>query len=216
MATAWRRVNRLRVPRNPYAQPGDCVLHMAQEIVSRHKHNMLSLLYATCLKLLVFFFPRPMVWAQGTGRMATTISGSDALQIFPPRVIWSHLVTTPTHVPLTGLQKIPQLLLPTPHLTRYDKTGQLHPTSRPQNSQWLARELHFCTQISKRKIGSLCAARKVMSSSSQIVSLLIKLRTGISKKMDGIWNRYNLKSTGRIYTFGVLKCSEKFKVLDLP
>ena len=28
-------------------------------------------------------------------------------------------------------------------------------------------------------------------------------------------NRYNLKSTGRIYTFGVLKCSEKFKVLDL-
>ena len=56
MATAWRRVNRVRVPRNPYAQPGDCVLHMAQEIGSRHKHNMLSLLYATCLKLLVFFF----------------------------------------------------------------------------------------------------------------------------------------------------------------
>ena len=40
--------------------------------------------------------------------------------------------------------------------------------------------------------------------------------TGLSKKMDGNWNRYNLKSTGRIYTFGVLKCSEKFKVLDLP
>ena len=40
--------------------------------------------------------------------------------------------------------------------------------------------------------------------------------TGLSKKMDGIWNRYNLKNTGRIYTFGVLKCSEKFKVLDLP
>ena len=40
--------------------------------------------------------------------------------------------------------------------------------------------------------------------------------TGLSKKMDGIWNRYNLKSTGRIYTFGVLKCSEKFKVLELP
>ena len=34
--------------------------------------------------------------------------------------------------------------------------------------------------------------------------------------MDRIWNRYNLKSTGRIYTFGVLKCSEKFKVSDLP
>jgi hypothetical protein len=27
--------------------------------------------------------------------------------------------------------------------------------------------------------------------------------TGLSKKMDGIWNRYNLKSTGRIYTFAV-------------
>ena len=40
--------------------------------------------------------------------------------------------------------------------------------------------------------------------------------TGLSKKMEGIWNRYNLKSTGRIYTFGILKCSEKFKVLDLP
>ena len=38
--------------------------------------------------------------------------------------------------------------------------------------------------------------------------------TGLSKKMDGIWNRYNLKITGRIYTFGVLKCSEKFKVLN--
>ena len=43
-----------------------------------------------------------------------------------------------------------------------------------------------------------------------------KYNTGSSKKMDGIWNRYNLKSTGRIYTFGVLKYSEKFKVLDLP
>jgi hypothetical protein len=34
--------------------------------------------------------------------------------------------------------------------------------------------------------------------------------------MDGIWNRYNLESTRRIYTFGFLKYSEKFKVLDLP
>ena len=25
--------------------------------------------------------------------------------------------------------------------------------------------------------------------------------TWLSKKMDGIWNRYNLKRTGRIYTF---------------
>ena len=34
--------------------------------------------------------------------------------------------------------------------------------------------------------------------------------------MDGIWNRYNLKSTGRIYTFGVLKCSEEFEALYVP
>jgi len=29
--------------------------------------------------------------------------------------------------------------------------------------------------------------------------------------MNGIWNRYNLKYTRRIYTFGALKCSDKFK-----
>ena len=49
----------------------------------------------------------------------------------------------------------------------------------------------------------------------KIFKPLKSLNTGLSKKMDGIWNRYNLKSTGRIYTFGVLKYSEKFKVLDL-
>ena len=37
----------------------------------------------------------------------------------------------------------------------------------------------------------------------------------VIERMDGIWNRYNLKSTGRIYTFGILKYSEVFKVLDL-
>ena len=42
------------------------------------------------------------------------------------------------------------------------------------------------------------------------------LNTESSKKMDGIWKRYNLKSTRRIYTFGVLKCSENFEVLNLP
>jgi len=40
--------------------------------------------------------------------------------------------------------------------------------------------------------------------------------TGPSKKMDEIWNRYNLKSTRTIYTFSVLKCYEKFKDLDSP
>ena len=56
------------------------------------------------------------------------------------------------------------------------------------------------------------------SNTSSLESLVsVGKNTGSSKKMDGIWNRYNLKkSTGRIYTFGVLKCSEKFKVLDLP
>jgi len=48
------------------------------------------------------------------------------------------------------------------------------------------------------------------------ITLRWAVNTVLSKKMDGIWNRYNLKSTGRIYAFGVLKCSEKFKVLDLP
>ena len=48
------------------------------------------------------------------------------------------------------------------------------------------------------------------------VGRLSTFYTGSSKKMDGIWNRYYLKSTRRIYTFGVLKCLEKFKVLDLP
>jgi hypothetical protein len=40
--------------------------------------------------------------------------------------------------------------------------------------------------------------------------------TESSEKIDGIWNRYNVKSTGRIYTFRILKYSEKFKVLDVP
>ena len=31
------------------------MLHTAQKIVSRQKHNMLSLFHAACLKLLVFF-----------------------------------------------------------------------------------------------------------------------------------------------------------------
>ena len=33
--------------------------------------------------------------------------------------------------------------------------------------------------------------------------------------MDGIWNSYNLKRTGRNYMFSILKCSEKFIVLDV-
>jgi len=44
----------------------------------------------------------------------------------------------------------------------------------------------------------------------------LHVHTGSSKKMDGIWNHYNLKITGMVYTFGIWKCPEKFKVLDLP
>jgi hypothetical protein len=29
--------------------------------------------------------------------------------------------------------------------------------------------------------------------------------------MDGIWTRYNLKSTGRIYTFGVLNVQKSVR-----
>ena len=38
-----------------------------KEIVSRHKHNMLSLVYATCLKLLVFFFFHQMPYSLSGG-----------------------------------------------------------------------------------------------------------------------------------------------------
>jgi len=48
------------------------------------------------------------------------------------------------------------------------------------------------------------------------LSVQLILNTGSSKKMDGIWNRYNLKSTRRIYTFGISKYSEKLKGLDAP
>ena len=49
-----------------------------------------------------------------------------------------------------------------------------------------------------------------------IIQISNKLNTGLSRKMGGNWNRYNLKRTGQIYTFGVLKCSEKCESLDLP
>ena len=42
-----------------------------------------------------------------------------------------------------------------------------------------------------------------------------KLNTVSSRKKDGIWNHYNLKSSIRIYTFQVLKCSGKFESFRL-
>jgi len=46
----------------------------------------------------------------------------------------------------------------------------------------------------------------------EIIGEWIKIQnTGSSKKMDGIWNRCNVKSTRRIYTFDFLKCSEILK-----
>ena len=58
--------------------------------------------------------------------------------------------------------------------------------------------------------------QKTVNWKAQHVPVDVRVYTGLSKKKDGIWNRYNLKSTGRIYTFGVLKCSEELRVLDLP
>ena len=67
--------------------------------------------------------------------------------------------------------------------------------------------LTICMEIWQRMF------KKAVNKRRQLLS--VKRYTGLSKKMDGIWNRYNLKSTGRIYTFGILKYSEKFKVLGL-
>ena len=67
-----------------------------------------------------------------------------------------------------------------------------------------------------RYVNRLTPNDPYMGRTAPLTSKRCILYTGLSKKMDGIWNRYNLKSTGRIYTFRVLKCSEKFKVLDLP
>ena len=69
--------------------------------------------------------------------------------------------------------------------------------------------------VSSRRIG-LKIFRNIPRPSDLPHTIAEQGNTGLSKKMDGIWNRYNLKSTGRIYTFCVLKCSEKFKVLYLP
>ena len=57
--------------------------------------------------------------------------------------------------------------------------------------------------------------QKTVNWKAQHVPVDVRVYTGLSKKKDGIWNRYNLKSTGRIYTFGILKYSEKFKGLGL-
>ena len=92
--------------------------------------------------------------------------------------------------------------------------------------QEAASSVHYTTSCKHSlvllRMGKVIARNMLSWLKSLIKLLLLHLvgslyhYTGLSKKMDGIWNRYNLKSTGRIYTFGVLKCSEKFKVLDLP
>jgi len=71
------------------------------------------------------------------------------------------------------------------------------------------------------KLGSSNCVRLQLTTGTQTTgywcAVLVENRyTGSSKKMDGIRNRYNLKCTRRIYTFGILKYSEKFTVLDLP
>ena len=85
----------------------------------------------------------------------------------------------------------------------------------PRSLEQKSREFFLCTLWEKefKNVFYLNNSTRIFEE-----AILAQLRryTGLSKKMDGIWNRYNLKSTGRIYTFGVLKCSEKFEVLDLP
>ena len=76
---------------------------------------------------------------------------------------------------------------------------------------WMKTYIYYCFSV-------LCLLNHRSHNAIEadgVTKIVNALYTGSSKKMDGIWNRYNLKSTGRIYTFGVLKCSEKFKVLNL-
>ena len=75
----------------------------------------------------------------------------------------------------------------------------------------------FCTHEDPQMIHCYIETEQgAFTTCSGTTNLHVSIKTGSSKKMDGIWNRYNLKSTGRIYTFGILKCSERFKVLDVP
>ena len=85
------------------------------------------------------------------------------------------------------------------------------------NQDGLSLQSSYLFNIQSSLLKSLgCGAVSLGDMFPTFRKILLLSSTGSSKKMDGIWNRYNLKSTGRIYTFGILKCSEKFKVLDLP
>ena len=83
---------------------------------------------------------------------------------------------------------------------------------------WRAICTNFASNSVVRSVSSLRnkIPHKILEQVLQEIMFQTLQNTGLSKKMDGIWNPYNLKSTGRIYTFGILKCSEKFKVLGLP
>ena len=97
---------------------------------------------------------------------------------------------------------------------------QLESCDRISLGVWMYINGFFCALPCERPIGQVPASTSPTEFAKICFILGIILdvhdNTELSKKMDGIWNRYNLKSTGRIYTFGILKCSEKFKVLDLP
>ena len=69
--------------------------------VSRKKHQRTS--FPTCETCRIKFFPG---YGLGAGDRSNGHHNSRSRRttiFFPPRVIWSHLVTTPTHVPLTEL-----------------------------------------------------------------------------------------------------------------
>ena len=89
-------------------------------------------------------------------------------------------------------------------------------TNKMQQIPFIHHHKHQGLDPLIRSVSKVKTALSNVSPVFQLFSFLVVCSTGSSKKMDGTWNRYNLKSTGRIYTFGVLKYSEKFKVLYLP
>ena len=68
----------------------------------------------------------------------------------------------------------------------------------PQKYMWSG-----CSKMTSnwRISSGTCLLQNSCNMRQTAICVTLHLNTGLSKKMDGIWNRYNLKSTGRIYTF---------------
>ena len=75
-------------------------------------------------------------------------------------------------------------------------------TSLIRNTLPYQLSLRTLTNINEGHSSKWCA--NIAVDELDVIQILIPTffsTTGLSQKMDGIWNRYNLKSTGRIYTF---------------